>query len=315
MNKLFDFLSKGKLFIAILIGVTALSAEEIVFHDMKEHRQKWIEKITSNPRNVEPYYPIDRVLLTIKADDSDYIPKVPDAGKIFEENGVRYQLMHNGVKILENSYYGVQWMTDIISTLRGHHEPQEEKAFYEVMKHIPPNSTMIELGSYWAYYSLWFNTKIPGAKNYMIEPLLGNLQLGKKHFDLNGREGSFVLGYVRVTSADDVAYAGGKRIIIDDFIKENQIDHVNILHADIQWAEYAMLLTCKESIKKQLIDYFFISTHDPLVHLNCRNFLLESNYLIISEHKVQESCSVDGLIVARRKNISGPKYIPLKRYP
>ena len=44
-----------------------------------------------------------------------------------------YQLMHNGIKIIQDCYYG-SWITTLIEILKGHHEPQEEKVFYEILK-------------------------------------------------------------------------------------------------------------------------------------------------------------------------------------
>lgn len=41
--------------------------------------------------------------------------------------------MHNGVKVIAGGYYG-SWMTEIIRLLQGHHEPQEERVFYENIK-------------------------------------------------------------------------------------------------------------------------------------------------------------------------------------
>jgi hypothetical protein len=207
-------------------------------------------------------------------------------------------------------------MTDVINGLRGHHEPQEEKVFYEVLKCIPSNATMIELGSYWGYYSLWFAKVIEGAKNFLVEPDIVHLEVGKKHFALNGMNANFTNGYILLDrQQDERNFPGVKSIVIDDFIKQNKIDHVNILHSDIQGAEYQMLLTCCESIKNGKIDYFFISTQSSLVHENCRDFLLDADFLIIAEHKVEESCSYDGLIVARKKEIEGPTHISLRKYP
>src|SRR5581483_4352870 len=116
---------------------------------IENHKKSFMEKISKDPlKRDNPQYLFSRVLLTIGADDCDYIPKVPQAGEVFEEIGYSYQLMHNGVKVLKDCYYD-SWATDVIYGLKGHHEPQEEKVFYEVLKYIPPNATMIELGSYW----------------------------------------------------------------------------------------------------------------------------------------------------------------------
>src|SRR5262245_35625721 len=98
-------------FLILLIALTLpLFSDEIVFTDMKEHKEKCLAKIVSNPKNKDPFYPLRRVTLTLSADDVDYIPKHPDAGKVFEEDGLKVQLMHNGIKILEHSYYAA-WMT------------------------------------------------------------------------------------------------------------------------------------------------------------------------------------------------------------
>lgn len=278
--------------------------------DIEQHKKKCIDKIiqaTKHSRN----YPLNRVIKTIKGSDSDYIPKVPGAGEIFEENGIKYQRMHNGVKVHQHCYYG-KWMTDVIHALRGHHEPQEEKAFYEVLKYIPKGATMLELGAYWCYYSLWFAHDVPNAKNYVIEPLATNLEIGKKNFSLNGKQAHFFQGYLGATSVN--VFKDLKRYSVDEFMKANKIDHVNILHSDIQGAEYDMLTSCEEAIKNRKIDYFFISTHGPKVHHLCKLFFLEKDFKILAEHEMAESCSYDGLIVARRKDVSGPDEIEIKKY-
>lgn len=93
-------------------------------------------------------------------------------------------------------------MTDIIYGLKGHHEPQEEKAFYEVLKFIQPNATMIELGSYWGYYSLWFATAVPGSINYLVEPDPFRMNIGKINFNLNNKNGIFLRGYAGIKDND-----------------------------------------------------------------------------------------------------------------
>src|SRR5271167_3344686 len=83
-----------------------------------------------------------RVAMTASCRDADYIPKVDGGGNVVDAGSYRYQVMHNGVRVLEDCYYG-RWMTELIRLLRGHHEPQEEKIFYELLRHIPPGSTMV----------------------------------------------------------------------------------------------------------------------------------------------------------------------------
>src|SRR5205823_4730085 len=103
---------------------------------------------------------------------------------------VRYQRMHNGIKVLEDGYCG-RWMTELIRLLRGHHEPQEERAFHEMLRHLGPGATMVELGSNWAYYSLWFARAVAGGRTVLVEPDPAHRQVGRSNYDLNGAAGAF----------------------------------------------------------------------------------------------------------------------------
>jgi hypothetical protein len=69
----------------------------------------------------------NRVELSVSCRDCDSLPKVDGAGECFGDKQ-QFQRMHNGVVVHRGSYHG-EWMTKIISTLHGHHEPQEEKVF------------------------------------------------------------------------------------------------------------------------------------------------------------------------------------------
>ncbi len=56
---------------------------------------------------------------------------VEHAGKTVDN----YQIMFNGITVIKDCYCG-EWMTELISQSEGFHEPQEEKAFFEVLKNI-----------------------------------------------------------------------------------------------------------------------------------------------------------------------------------
>lgn len=281
--------------------------------EMQEHKRKCKERMSSNPLNRQNKdYQMRRALATVSGDDADYIPKVVGAGEIFDDGIASYQLMHNGVKIILNCYYDVQWLTDVMYGLKGHHEPQEEKCFYEVLKYMPEDATMIELGSYWAYYSLWFASQIKNAKNYLIEPDHRRLEIGRKNFELNNKKGIFRRGFVGKMKDDEPDITGAEWISVDDFIESEGIKHVNILHADIQGAETEMLETTVKHLDK--IDYFFISTHSDRNHLPCLQFFKAHHFIILAEHSDAQSCSGDGLIVAKRKGVAGPDRIAIRKY-
>lgn len=282
--------------------------------DIKAHREKFRDNVRLLYRNDPGYVWYDRVLLTASCGDCDYVPKVPDAGKIIDTPQGPYQLMHNGVKVVKDCYCGGGWVTDLIYGLKGQHEPQEEKVFYEVLKYIPSNGVMIELGSYWAYYSLWFAHEIPNARNYMVEPDLKSLNIGKKNFELNNLTGTFVHGYAAVRDNDAIDYTGARRVSIDSFLNEQNIDHLNILHADIQGAEYEMLLSCRESMVAGKIDFFFVSTHSEWLHSSCLQVLRNYGYTIIAEHSPAQSVSCDGLIAAKRPGVEGPENVTISKH-
>lgn len=267
------------------------------------------------PRDIELR---ERVLTTICCRDCDYLPKVEHAGKVITEQDQDYQLMHNGIKIIKDCYYGT-WMTTLIQLLHGHHEPQEEKIFHEILKYIPMNTTMIELGSYWGYYSMWFQQKIIGAQNFLIEPDPKNITIGKKNFELNNMQGYFIQAMVGAMSSERQIFTDWdhnnheiEMICIDDFAEKNNINFIYLLHSDIQGAEIDMLKGCKKLIDQKRIGYFFISTHRG-THEECLKILTEANLHIILEHSRAESFSADGLIVAKLPEIPGPEYLDVSR--
>ncbi len=272
-----------------------------------------MESVTDQDIEALPVRPEEkrRIRMTVSCRDCASIPKVPGAGQIFSESGGSVQLMHNGLKVVEGGYYG-RWMAEIIRILRGHHEPQEEKAFHELLQYLPHNAVMIELGSFWAYYSLWFNQEIVNARNYMIEPDPNNLEIGRKNFALNGRSGFFMNASIGKASKEAIPFLcesdGMERqlplVSIDDFILKEGIGYVDLILSDIQGFELDMLEGCVKCMEQNKLRFLMISTHhhsisnDPLTHQKCLNFLLEHGASILVEHNVAESYSGDGLIVA-----------------
>ena len=109
--------------------------------------------------------------------DFHLIPKHPDTGKLIN----RRLVMHNGLRVLPTAYHGYQFLARarLCETVD---EPQEERLFADVLRHIHAGSNMLELGSFWAFYSLWFHAVVPMAVNYMIEPELRNLSYGRTNF-------------------------------------------------------------------------------------------------------------------------------------
>ena len=255
---------------------------------------------------LESWHVYKRARRTIYCHDCEGIPKAPHAGMVIIAEPP-YQVMHNGIKVHLGGYHG-EWMAEIIRALGGHHEPQEERLFHEVIKVIPPKALMIEVGSYWAYYSLWFKSCISGGHTYMLEPVPHKLQIGIDNFRLNEMQGHFQNAFVGATSDKkgkfvdwDGSVSRVPCVAIDDFLAQEGITFLDILHADIQGAELEMLEGCRRSLMENRIGYLFVSTHADK-HAECLAVIRRAGYQLVAEHSVEESCSGDGLIVARSEH-------------
>lgn len=258
--------------------------------------------------------PQQRAEMTIACHDADYLPRVKNAGDTQVVNGVDAQIMHNGLLVKRSGYQG-EWQEKVIRALRGVHEPQEEKVFYEVSKRIKNANAMIELGSWWSYYSMWYLRDHPKAKAICCEPDPENIELGKMNMQLNGFEIDKQAIFYPVASGSEE----GKKLIfkteagndirtviktVDNIIKDASLNKVDILHFDIQGAELETLRGAEKSIRAKKIRFVFISTHhyaiseNPSIHEECLDFIETLGGTIVASHSVLESCSGDGLIVA-----------------
>lgn len=254
----------------------------------------------------------ERAQMTISCHDADDIPKVKNAGKIMEKDGQNVQVMHNGLLVKSGGYYGT-WMADIIKALKGHHEPQEEKVFYEIVKRIDSGGTMIELGSFWAYYSLWFNKVVKNARNVCCEPDENNIKIGEINANLNGADLTFVKGAAGCEKGKIINFPMDSRpgevvevpiIPTDELVEMNKLDRVDLLHIDVQGVELESLEGARKTIESGKLRFLIVSTHhyvfssDPATHFKCAEFIESLGGHIIANHTIPESFSGDGLIAA-----------------
>jgi len=224
------------------------------------------------------------------------IERVSDAGQIIDGHLVT----HNGLLVKPTDPGYVQ----LLQGNRGCHEPQEEYVFQEVLPHIPRGGVILELGAYWAFYSMWFAKSVADAQCYLVEPRKKNLKLGKYNFAKNGMKGRFFQGRV-----------GDGYFNVDSFMKSQQLEYVDVLHADIQGTEYAMLHGAEHALRDGKIGYIFVGTHSQKLHYQCKAYLESHGYLTIAhaDYEFGTYCC-DGVLVARHANLAGlsPLEIPLR---
>jgi hypothetical protein len=238
--------------------------------------------------------------------DNAFIPRVPNAGKIQGS----MLTMHNGLKVGRDSYYGAP-LRLMMERNRGVHEPQEERVFAELLKHVAPGGTMIELGAYWGFYSMWFLKEVENGRAFLVEPEATNLASGRKNFDINGMSGTFVHAYVGKDA--ETKPDGTRTISVDALVEEFGIEHISILHSDIQGFEVEMLHGAKRTLDAGKVDYAVISTHSNKLHEECLKMLRARQFEILASADLNATYSVDGLIVGRAPSIRIPGPIPISR--
>ena len=251
--------------------------------------------------------------MTIGCTDCADLPKVPEAGRIVPGPDGDVQIMHNGLKVVAGGYHG-DWMAHIIRSLRGHHEPQEERLFSEVLRLVRHRTVMVELGCFWAYYTLWFLSEIPGSRALCIEPDPAFIAVGRRNAALNGLT-------ARMTF--DEAWAGGQAApaltqAIESAPEPRTLpcrdmptvmamtgaEQIELLHMDIQGHELGFLKSMRAATAAGQVRFLFASTHhetisgSPTTHVDCAAEIVAQGGTVLCEHSVEQSFSGDGLILA-----------------
>jgi FkbM family methyltransferase len=213
--------------------------------------------------------------------------------------------------VVADGYCG-SWMTALITTCRGHHEPQEEVAFAEVMRHIGERATMIELGGYWSFYSIWFKRAHEGRRGIVVEPDPAHLRIGMRNASINACELEFVnavaAGRDQLSAPFETEESGVvelPRVSVPGLMSAHGVEVLDVLHCDAQGVELEIIESCREPAAEGRLNWVVVSTHthhisgDPLTHQRCLAALDALGATVLAEHDVHESFSGDGLIVAK----------------
>jgi hypothetical protein len=213
------------------------------------------------------------------------IERVPMAG-VVEGNDV---VLHNGNRVPisgDAAYYGA--FSQILIINRGVHEPLEEFVFQEMLRKLRKDPVMIELGAYWAHYSMWLKKFRPESTTILVEPNPTNFAAGKSNFRRNGFDGEFINSLVAKGQFE-----------IDRFLERRKLSRVDILHADIQGYEIQMLDAARASLADARVDYLFISTHSQSLHIKVADTLRKFGYRIeVSSDFDNDTTAFDGFVFA-----------------
>jgi hypothetical protein len=243
-----------------------------------------------------------RIADVLACPDNSDIPRVADAGR--KVNGDI--IMHNGLRVAYGTYgaYDTQETMRVLEVNRGVHEPQEEKIFQQVLSLMPLGAVMLELGSFWGFYSLWFASVVKNGRCFLVEPVWSNLNAGRLNFALNGLRGIFINGFVGARHRRQPFQP--PVLAVDWLMREHSLEKIHLLHSDIQGFEREMLDGAQRAVIEERIDWMFISTHAEKLHHDCREWLVARGWAVVADVNLDESYSVDGLLVAHRPGVYTP---------
>jgi FkbM family methyltransferase len=179
---------------------------------------------------------------------------------------------------------------------------------------------MIELGSYWAYYSMWAQAARKRVRSILVEPVDSRMEIGKATLKLNGMNAEFLRAYTGASSLpshtvhmEGTSLSGIEWLSLDDIVVGCGVPFARIVHVDVQGAEVDVLRGSKLAIDEKKLGYVFLSTHSRSLHYECLN-MLEPHFVILAEHTRAESYSTDGLIVARPHWFPGIDPLPISKH-
>jgi len=252
-----------------------------------------------------------RVAITLACRDCDTIPKVRGAGRIFLRDGVEVQRMHEGTLVRAGGYGG-PWMTRVIAGLRGHHEPQEEVIFHQLVAACRPGTRIVELAAYWAYYTNWYLGAVPGSEAVCVEPDADHVAVGQGNLAINGRSATWIRACLGGTHAPRMPFrqsSDGATVEIPCHAMDSLLDEIGwrpieMLHLDGQGVELPFLKSLDRAVDQKLLRFIVVSTHhasisgSPTTHADCLRQLEALGAVILCEHGVEESFSGDGMIAA-----------------
>jgi hypothetical protein len=245
-----------------------------------------------------------RIADVLACPDNVDIRRVPNAGQIMDGDII----MHNGLRVAYGTYgtYDAAHTMRVLEKNAGVHEPQEEKIFQQVLPLMPSGAIMVELGAFWGFYSLWFASQVENAGCFLVEPVWSNLNAGRLNFALNKLNATFINGFV---GARHRRQPFQPPIVSVDWLAETYgLKKIHVLHSDIQGYERQMLDGAKQTVDEGRVDWIFISTHSNALHNECREWLDARDWKIIADANLDESYSVDGLLVAHRPGLVTPVF-------
>ena len=144
----------------------------------------------------------------------------------------------------------------------------EFKRFEHIIDNIKKEQPiMIELGCFWALWSIIFRKKFPNGKTIILEGDENKLDVGISNLNKNNID---ILKYYHNTISRDFSDSSFNPnvndISLDNIIIENNITHIDLLHADIQGSEIRLIDDILILLSNRKITNIIIATHSTEIH-------------------------------------------------
>jgi hypothetical protein len=134
---------------------------------------------------------------------------------------------------------------------------------------------MVELGSFWAYYTLWYLTEVPGARAVCIEPDPNHMRIGKCNAEMNGMADrinnriDFVDGCIGGTTVTQISHmcasSGAERKLpcfsMADIVQLGGGSIIELLHIDAQEVELEFMGSMAQAVYNGQVRFAIVSTH------------------------------------------------------
>jgi len=191
---------------------------------------------------------------------------------------------------------------DLIDSCPGSGPPTDKtyKEEYEALMKVftrieTENPVMVELGAFWSLWSILFGKQFPKGRIVIVEEKLDpSLRAGLINLNINKLAAS--VHYARVSKIP-----GPGKITIEEITKQNQIDHIDVLHMDIQGAEWELRNTINDMLKSGVIKNLVMATHNDQNHEKLVSLFDNDKCKVYESTPRGSSRGADGEIIVGRR--------------
>lgn len=191
------------------------------------------------------------------------------------------------------------------------------------------NPVMIELGCFWAVWSLMFKDRYKNGRNILIELGKRQLLVGEKNFQLNNYDYSSYHGGLFLDNSGtfmnrnaDLEYSTDEDAGLIEFIpnihdsnmlvgteldfveiyNKEKLDVIDLLHMDIQGSELKLMYYISDMLISGKVINLFIATHSDNIHSEIVDILRSNNYNILINEPFG-AIGGDGLLYAKKNKL------------